>query len=172
MVGRMKKMHLLVAVCAAVLFVAGCKKTDQAKPADNGPAAPAAKTTDQPAAPTPAPAATPTAPTPSASGGGAIASTADYEAKGTDMMDKLTAIFTSDGKDCDKLASDVGKFIADHKADFDTVGAYEKAHPADKKAFDAKTKDKQKVFMDTAGPALEACKSNKALGDALAKMPD
>jgi len=163
----MKKSHLLVATCAALLFVGACKKNDEAKPADNSAGAPAAaKPTDNAPAPAPAP---PPAAAPSS--GGAIANAAEYQLKSNDLMTQLTSVFVNDGKDCDKLAADVDKWVSDNKAELEAIDAYEKAHPDDKKAFDEKSKDRQKAFEDAASPALDACKSNKALTDALSKVP-
>ena len=112
---------------------------------------------------------TPTATAPAA-GGGAITSTDDYVAKGTAMLDKMTAIFAADGTDCDKLAADITKFMADNKGTMDAAKEWEKAHPDDKKAMDKKAEPQEKAFMDKAGPAIDKCKGNKALEEALKGM--
>jgi hypothetical protein len=157
----MIKTRFLIAACSVLLAFTACKKKDDAAKTDqgSGSAATATKPTEsKPAETKPA-------------GGGDITSAADYETRGNALMDKMIGIFAADGKDCDKLAADINKFLDDSKGDMDAVMAYEKAHPDDKKAMDKKNEAKTKEFMEKAGPAIEGCKDNKALQDAMAKMP-
>jgi hypothetical protein len=167
--------RILIAVCAAFLFVTACKKKDD-QPASGGDKAaetkPAEKPTDDPgkapAADDPRKSPAGDKPADKPAGGGAIANTADYEARGTAVMDKLMGIFTADGKNCDKLAADITKFIEDNRADMEAVTAYEKAHPADKTAIEKKMEAKAKEFTAKLTPAMDACKN---LQEVIAKIP-
>src|SRR5512142_2931190 len=109
----MKKILIAALLSASVLVLApACKKKNEGgQPADKTEAAKPAAGGDMKA---------PEAPK-AAAGGGAIANAADYEAKATDLMTKLTAVFAADGTDCDKLAGDISKFMDDYKATFDGV---------------------------------------------------
>ena len=147
---------LVVALCSFALVTA-CGKKDEAKSADPKPAESKpgeAKAGDKPAA------------------GAGFATAQEYEAKAMGLMDKAIAIFAGAGKDCDKLATDLNKFMDDNKAAFESATAFEKANPAAKAALDKKSEAKQKEFQDKGGPAIEACKDNKSLKAALEKMPD
>ena len=173
----MTKTRLLIAACSALLFASACKKNDAAKPADKTATTAAKPAETKPGTPDQAkpaeattPAAAPAATAPAAAG--PVTSADDYQTRGTALLDKMTAIFAADGKDCAKIAADVSKYVDDNKAEIDAVTAYEKAHPADKKAWDEKNKAKTDDFMAKAGPAMDACKDNKALQDAMAKLPE
>ena len=178
----MTKTRLLIAACSALLFASACKKNDAAKPADKAATTAAKPAETKPATPdqakpadTTAPAAAPAAPAAPAAApaaAGPVTSADDYQTRGTALLDKMTAIFAADGKDCAKIAADVSKYVDDNKGEIDAVTAYEKAHPADKKAWDQKNKAKTDDFMAKAGPSMEACKDNKALQDAMAKLPE
>jgi hypothetical protein len=106
-----------------------------------------------------------------AAASGPIANTADYEARGNALFDKMISIFQADGKECDKLAADLNKFMDDSKSDMEAMTTYDKAHPADKEAFNKKIEARADDLMKALAPAMEACKDNKALADAMAKMP-
>ena len=157
----MIKNRILIAACAVLLSFTACKKKDDTTAASgSGSAATTATkpTESKPAETKPA-------------GGGDIANASDYETRGNALMDKMINIFATDGKDCDKIAADMNKFMDENKGEIDSIMAYEKAHPDDKKAMDKKNEAKTKDFMEKAGPAMESCKDNKALQDAMAKMP-
>jgi hypothetical protein len=154
----MQKLTILLTLSATLAFAA-CKK--EQKPAAGEAAKPAAGEAAKPVA-----GETPAAP----AAGGAITSDADYEAKAMGAMDKMTAIFAADGKDCDKLAADMTKFGAENKALMVSSKAYEKEHPDAKKALDEKMKPKMEGMMGAMGPAMEACKDHKGLADAMTSM--
>jgi hypothetical protein len=153
---------------ATALAVFGCKKKEDAAAGAAGsspakaaePAAGGAATT---------PAATP--PTPAAPAGGTtIASDDDYVAKALSSMDKLVEIFKAGGTDCDKIADDITKLTTEDHAQFTALQAYEKSHPGAQKKFDEAAKPKQAAFEASAGPTMNACKNNKKLNDAMAKL--
>ena len=96
---------------------------------------------------------------------------ADYEARNGAMMDKAIALFAGADKDCDKAAAQVSKFLDDNKPEMDALVAFEKGHADIKKQVDEKVKDKTMKFMETAGKVLEPCKDNKAMQEAVKKMP-
>ena len=96
---------------------------------------------------------------------GAIADTAAYTAKADALSAKM--MDTTKETDCDKLGDAMDKFATDNKADIDAVDAYEKAHDADKKAWE----DKHKADMDKMMAPIEKCKDNAKVKAAMAKMP-
>ena len=100
-----------------------------------------------------------------------IANAAEYEAKANEFADKLFAVFAAAGTNCDKLAVDLGKLLDETKPTFDAAKVFETAHPDAKVALDKKMEGRMTEFQAKAGPALDACKGNKALADVLSKMP-
>lgn len=147
----MKKLLVTTLLGLGLVTSACSKKDDAAKTGDKAAAdKPADKPVDKPAG---------------------EMSAADYEAKNTAMMDKAISTFGGLDKDCDKAAATVGKFFDDNKADMMALEAFEKGHPDVKKAVDEKTKDKTQKFMETAGKVMDACKDNKAMQEAVKKMP-
>jgi len=96
---------------------------------------------------------------------------ATYESENTAMMDKAIALFSGADKDCDKAAASVSKFFDDNKAEMERLMAFEKAHPDVKKSVEDKNKDKMGKFMESAGKVMETCKDNKAMQEAVKKMP-
>jgi hypothetical protein len=158
-----------VLLATSLAFI-GCKKKDSAEtPPTESAKAGQPGATPTPAAPAPTP--TPAAPaTPPAAAGAAIASDADYVKVGVVLMDKMIDIFKVAGTNCDKLADDLTKLLADSDADFKATLVYEKAHPDAKQKFEAQTKDKTAAFEASAQPGLTACKENKKLAQALSKL--
>jgi hypothetical protein len=164
----MIKMRSLVVVFAAFAAAAGCKN----KEADQGGAkdqpASADKAADKMAGSDKTGGSDKVA---GAAGSGPIRSPADYEARQTELTTKISGILNSDGKDCDKLGTDLGKFFTDNKAAFEAVDAFEKANPDARKAFDAKTKAQQDDIGGKLSAAGDACKDNAAFKDAMGKVP-
>jgi hypothetical protein len=148
--------RILIAVTFALLLVAACKKSGDGQPA--------AGASDKPAET-------------NSGGGSAVASgeinnVSDYEARSVALLDKLSAVFVADGKDCDKLATDLNKFMDENKAAMQAEMAYGKAHPDDKQAVDKKVEAKANAFADKVlEPAMAACQSNKGVQEAMAKIP-
>jgi hypothetical protein len=129
--------------------------------------------TNKPVAPTSAPPATtpaPAAPPPAPSAASTITSDEDYVAKATLTVDQVIAVFKASGTDCHKLAEALTKFAADNDALVKALNSYEKAHPEAERKFDEASKPKLAEFEGTAGPAITACKDDKAVGDAMAKL--
>jgi hypothetical protein len=146
------KRVLLTMMLGLLVTAAACKKKDEAAKTDDK----SAKTTDDKA-------------TPPAAGGEMTA--ADYETRNVAMMEKAASTFGAVGTDCDKGAAAVGKFFEDNTAEINALEAFEKAHPDVKKAVEDKNKDKTKAFEDSVGKVMDACKDNKAMQDAMKKMP-
>ena len=147
---------------ATALAFVGCKKKDDAA---TGAATKSAEPAAGGAAATP-PATPPAAP----AGGVTIASDDEYVSKALAQTAKLTDIFKAGGTNCDKIADDITKLATDDKALMAALQAYEKAHPDAQKKFDEAAKPKQAEFEGAAGPAMNACKDNKKLSDAMSKM--
>ena len=161
----MTKTRILIVMCSLVLGASACKKKEEAKPATPaaetkpGEAKPEAKTEEKPTE-----AAKPA--------GEGFANAGEYEAVAMEMSDKMIAMFGAAGKDCDKLAGDMSKFIDENKTKFASAKAFEAAHPDAKKALDTKMEPKMKEMMEKMGPAMEACKDHKGLKDAMTKLAD
>lgn len=168
----MLKSFLVVAVLSLSLFA--CKKKEGEKaeaPKTTEPSmtASGAAPTDKPADPAMKPADTTTPPVAAA---GEIKSVDDYTKMGMEMMDQLAGIFTAAGKDCDKLAADLSKWVDANKSKKEAADAFEKANPDAKKALDEKAKPQMEKFIAAMGPAMESCKDHQGLKDAMAKMGD
>lgn len=157
----MTKTRILIVMCSLVLGASACKKKEEAKPAT-----PAAETKPGEAKPEekPTEAAKPA--------GEGFANAGEYEAVAMEMSDKMIAMFGAAGKDCDKLAGDMSKFIDENKTKFASAKAFEAAHPEAKKALDTKMEPKMKEMMEKMGPAMEACKDHQGLKDAMTKLAD
>ena len=160
-------------LCFALVVVVGCKEKQDAKPA---PAAPPPVEQKQPPPPSvaesaPPPAAAPVAPAVVKPAGG-FNTAAEYEAKAFDVIDKLTAVFSRAGTNCDKLADGLELFVADHQTVFANTDAFELANPAAKDALEAKMQEKARTFMQTANASMQACQKHQGVKDALAKLPD
>jgi hypothetical protein len=168
----MKKLIAVVVFSFAAMACGKKDSKDSKKPAAKPTPTDMAKGngTDKMAAPTPG-APTPAAPTAPAAGGD-IKDAADYEAKGTAVMKQMIDIFATDGKDCAKLAADVNKFMDANLGNFKAFDAFEKAHPDAEAALKTKEEALSKEFEAKAGPSIDACKDNKDLQAALAKMPE
>ena len=101
---------------------------------------------------------------------GPISSTDDYKTRGTALLDKMLDAMKE--TDCDKLAANISSFIDANKGAMDALKAWDKDHKDDKKAFEDANKDKMQTMMGSMMTTMEKCKDNKALKDALAKMPE
>ena len=150
----MKRALLTTVLCSVMMMTSACKKKDAAT-ADNA----GDKAGDRPKPGDMKPAA------------GGEMTPADYEAKDVAMMDKAIALFGAAGTDCDKAAAAVGSFFDDNKASMEALETFEKAHPDVKKQVEDKYKDKSKAFEDSIGKVMESCKDNKAMQDAMKKIP-
>jgi hypothetical protein len=151
-----------------VFFVCACKKdekkapepTEQAKPPEPADAAPA------PPEPPDAPPidAAPPAPV-------KIANASEFEAKSLEIRKGVLAVFDAAGKECDKVAADLNKFVDDNQPLIDALSAFGKANPAAKKAFDKKMKPRQKELEKKVMPAMDACPDHKGLEGAIERLP-
>jgi uncharacterized lipoprotein YajG len=165
---------LKIALFSATVLAAGCKKSDKpatmtpeatTKPADPAakPADPAAKPADPAAKPADPPAATPPA---------ATGTNSELETKGIAMMQRMATMFATDGKDCEKLATDVKAFIAQNKELLGQLMAMEKAQTEQQRAaFEARNKAVQEDMLAKMTPAVTACRDNKSLEAAMKEFP-
>jgi hypothetical protein len=154
------KRALVTILFGLLVTTTACKKKDDA-----------AKTDDKTAQPADPKAVEQKAGDPAAAPSGEL-SPGDYEAKNIDLMDKAIATFGSVGTDCDKGAVAVGKYFDDNKAQMEATRAFEKAHPDVQKQVEDKNKDKTKLFMDSVKKVMDTCKDNKAMQEALTKLPN
>ena len=142
---------------ATLLLFTACKKKEETKAGDTTATAVEKKADDKAAAPT---AAEQT-----------IVNASQYETLGTDITNKLLALFAANGKDCDKLAADLTKFGEDNRKLFEALKAFEKANPEAEKAFDAKMESREKEFEEKIGPAFDACQNHEGMKKAMQNMP-
>ena len=166
---------LTLLVLASALGVAACKKKDEAastagsgtRPADTAPAA----AVTPPAAP-PAGDATP----PMAAGSaaaippGTIASDEDFVVKSSAAIEKMTEIFKVSGTNCDKLASEISKFVTENAVFLKDGEAYSRTHPDSAKKLDAATKDKMPALTAASEASLTACQTNPKVLEALQQL--
>jgi hypothetical protein len=165
-------------LCFALVALVGCKEKQEAKPPPAQPPPMTGSEQKQPAPPPPSvaesappPAVAPAAPAVIKPAGG-FNTAAEYEAKAFDVIDKLTAVFSRAGTNCDKLADGLELFVADHQTVFANTDAFEVANPAAKDALEAKMQEKARTFMQTANASMQACQKHQGVKDALAKLPD
>jgi hypothetical protein len=176
---------LQIALCSATMMVAACKKSD--KPAPTAPET--AKADPAKPADPPAPAAgKPADPASGASMGSNASVTAmakpgnaapvptgtnsELENKGIAMMLKMADMFATDGKDCDKLATDIKDFIGKNKPLLSELTAMEKKEsPQQREAFAARTKAVEESVMQKMTPAMTACRDNKNVEAAMKEFP-
>jgi len=98
-------------------------------------------------------------------------STAQYEARNTELMTAITAVFAADGKDCPKLAGAIERFLVERKADMEAVVAFESSHPKDRANYELNTGLRlQREFAERANPALEACANDQQFQDAWSRF--
>src|SRR5688572_19200159 len=105
-------------LCLVVLLLAACKEKQEAKPA---PAAEQKQTTVEPKPALPSEPADQTKPPPTpvqVKPAGGYTTAIEYENKAFELVDKLTAVFTSAGTNCEKLADGLELFVNDHRATF------------------------------------------------------
>lgn len=127
--------------------------------------------TTRPAETAAPPAATPAAQAPAAkpdAGEMTLASDDAFIANGEEIVRRLVDIFTNDGQDCEKLATDVTKLSADPIWAAST--RYEDAHPQVRDRFRQESDAMRQQFAAVAMRAMTACAENQAFADALAKM--
>jgi hypothetical protein len=167
---------LSILLLATSLGFVGCKKKEDASSAAPGSAATSSAAATKPAepaaaAPAPAAPAVPATPPPAAATpAGAITSDDQYIATVTAGLDKVITLFKGAGTNCDKLADDLVKFAQDNGPQIKAYREYEKAHPEAQAKFNAAAQSKVTDFQASAGPAIDACKDNKKLADAMAKL--
>jgi hypothetical protein len=100
-----------------------------------------------------------------------ITSASDYEARATEITNRLLATFSEAGKDCDKLAAGLSKLADDKRGEFAALKAFEQANPDAEKAFDAKMEARAKEFEETLAPAFDACQDHEGVKTAMEKLP-
>ena len=149
-----------IILLASVLLFSACKKKDEAKPTE--PTAVEKKEGDKPVEAKPAEGTPPE---------NKIVNANDYESKATDITNKMLAVFVAAGKDCDKLAADMTKFINDNKTVMESLTAFEKTNPDAEKAFDKKMEGREKEMEEKLSPAFEACKDHAGLKQAMSNLP-
>jgi hypothetical protein len=175
---------LQIALCSATMMVAACKKADKpaptapemakadpAKPAV--PSAPAAdKPADKPADPTAAAGSGSTMTKPDNAAPVPTGTNTELENKGIAMMLKMADMFAADGKDCDKLATDIKDFIGKNKPLLSELTAMEKKQsPQEREGFAARNKAIEQTVMQKMTPAMTACRDNKNVEAAMKEFP-
>lgn len=94
------------------------------------------------------------------------------EEDGFVLIEKMADIFANNTADCDKMASELDKFMADNAEPFKKLKALDdKQTPEQKKAFDAKYKDRNVAMMKKMEPAVGKCAANAKLQEVMKKLP-
>ena len=121
---------------------------------------------DSPAKPTARPEAAGEAPrTPERT----LASFDDYVAASRLLVGRMTEVFKSAGASCDKLADGLTRLMNDREL-IEPIRAYERAHPDAKDKIGVVLKDEIAAVAPLATPAVNACKNNPRVRDAVARF--
>jgi len=140
----MKKVSILVAALALTAALVGCSKEENA----SAPGAAGEKAEAQKEAPS------------------------DVGELSITLTEKMADVFADNQADCDKMASSLASFIADNKDNFKKIKeAGEKQSLEEKKAFNEKYKERVDVAMKKMTPAIDACKANTKVQEAMKTMP-
>jgi hypothetical protein len=99
-----------------------------------------------------------------------VTSTADYNGRAEHIATVMLDAFHSD--DCDVVAADLTKFVADHGDELGALKAWEKDHHDDEQAFDSNHHDLLKSMTDRFGVVAVKCKPNAAFQAALSSIPE
>jgi hypothetical protein len=156
-------------VCLVLLLAAGCKDKQEAKPSP--PPAPAVQ---QPV-PAPPPTEAPKPAEPAArviKPAGGINTAAEYEAKAFDLTDKIIAVFSASGTNCEKLADNLEIFLDENKAALAGTDAFEAANPSAEDDLEPKLQGRAKKLVETWGLSMKKCGNDQRVQAALAKLPD
>lgn len=103
---------------------------------------------------------------------GGINTAAEYEAKAFDLMDKITAVFAANGTNCDKLAANLERFVAQNKDALAATDQFEAANPSAEDDLEPKLQAKAKQFVQNMNVSMQACQNHEGVKAALAKLPD
>jgi len=119
-----------------------------------------------------APAAGTAAPAPAAEKKEEAKPTEDMEEKSLALMEKMSAIFSNNASDCDKMGTELDAFIKENSENFRKLKDYgEKQTPEQKKAFTEKNKGKMEATMKKMEVGMKACMTNQKVMEAMKSMP-
>src|SRR5260221_3128789 len=139
----------LMSACALVLVLSACKKKDDAKPAPIAGDMKAGEASEV-----------------KSTAGPVFATTDEYEAKTTPIMNAIIATFVADGTNCEKLASDLSKLAVDNHDVLLAATAWEHANPAANRVLAWSSRQ----YLEAAVPSINACKEKPAFADAMSKI--
>jgi hypothetical protein len=162
-----------IATLSAWMAVAACKTTDKPAappPAPSGSAAVSAPAA-RPAAPS-IPAARPVDPAPPAAAAPSAAAVAELQTRSVAMLQRMADMFAADGKDCDRLATDLRAFITDNKDLLSRLDAIDaQATPEQREAFMTRIATVQADIAVKMQGAMAACATNPAVTAAMKQFP-
>lgn len=152
-----------IATLSAVMTVAACKTSD--KPAVPAPAP--AKVAAPAGKPAPAdPAAKPDSPAL------AEAARAELQTRAVAMMQQMADMFSTDGKDCEKLAADLRSFVADNRGVLSQIEAMQQqASEDEREAFSTRMRAVQAAVATKMQGAMTACAANPSVLAAMKQFP-
>lgn len=105
--------------------------------------------------------------------GGRSSGDTAMEEMALDLVLELGDIFTRAGKDCPKLATELGAYMDKHERDLKKYKDYEKSLSATaKQRFNRKMEQAMKPMMDKMMASMTACMSDPKVADALKRMAD
>jgi hypothetical protein len=151
------------------MLLSACKDKQEQKPAPAPAPVPVAETKKE--EPAPPPVVPPSQAAPIKPAGG-FNTTAEYEARAFEMIDKLTDVFATSGTNCDKLAVNIETFLDKNKDALAAADSFEVANPGAEDDLEMKLQDKAKVFMQKVSISMQACQKHEGVKAALAKLPD
>lgn len=161
-----------IATLSAWMAAAACKTTD--KPAAPPPTPPGSAAATAPAARRvdPSPAAPLAAPPAAALAAPPAAAVAELQARSVAMLQRMADMFAADGKDCDRLATDLGAFITDNKDLLSRLDAIDaQVTTEQREAFMTRIATVQADIAVKMQGALAACATNPAVTAAMKQFP-
>lgn len=103
--------------------------------------------------------------------GATAAELSTFETKSLAMLDKIVDIFTKDGNDCEKLATDLQAYVAQNKPTFQEIKDLAlKQSAAQKKELASKVMDRSLGLVTKMALATQACGKSPAVIEALKKI--
>jgi hypothetical protein len=159
---------LVITFWSFATLLAACEKDDAGAPvaravAKPDPVAKAPETASKP--PVPAAPATPA----TLEGHG---SDTDLEAKGCAALMNMGDLFAADAADCEKLAADLRRFVAQNHELLTQFAQLDKTQTNEQKAaFDARHKATIEAIEKNMAAAVDHCRDNKAVESALEEIP-
>jgi hypothetical protein len=87
------------------------------------------------------------------------------------LLEKLGDLLSADKSDCDKMAVDLNRYVADNKERLSAIKAWSKGlGPEQKKALEEKYKARTETAVKKIHAGLNSCAKSKSVQDALKRL--